>query len=1069
MTPDAAQSAVIDAPAESSSVVIGAPGTGKTATLETRLVQLVREGVLASDEVLALTPTRQTATVMRDRLGVALGVATPGALARSIGSFAFQIVRAGALARGAEPPVLLTGADQDRIIAELLAASGPDAWPEELGAALRGSATFRAELREFLAECTRWGIDAAWLRASNDLRWRAVGTFLEEYNAVMAWMRPGHRETAELLREAASIVHKGESLGALDRLRLVLVDDAQELTRGGVDLVRALRERGVAVMAFGDPDIASGAFRGASPELFTELTASLGRVFVLNQAHRPSPSLRAVTARLTQAIGAAGRVDHRMPPGLAETGGEDSEAVRVFFAASPHEEIDRIAGTLRHWHLAEGIAWQSLAVIAHDGGQLARLEAELAAREVPTRAAGVQRPLGSEPIVRDIAEIVLLALTPPSSRDPELISRALRSSFGGLDAVSLRRLRSRLRHHELADGGSRGAGELLREAMEHPAALTLIDAPEARAAEHFAETLHRVSAASEQSAHELLWIVWDRARGLDGRRLATSLQQASGAGGSGAHRAVLPGDTEADRILDALVALFGAAKRANERSPGEPAAVFLGEMLESAVPEDSLSVGARPGTVTVLTPAAALGTEFEGVVIAGVQDGVWPNVRLRGGLFSSGALAELAQSDASPHSQGMPASTIDRRKAALHDELRLFVRAVSRARTRVLVTAVRDEDLVPSPLFALLPEPSDEGAHPASEHPLTLRGLVARHRRTLTTSSSTHARTEAAEQLAVLAREGVAGADPRQWYGMLQPTTTAPLVDLGERPVRVSPSQIESFEECAVDWVIGALGGKTSSNAAGIGTVLHAAMEAVPQGGREELRRVVDDHWGELEFDAAWLAGRERRRAEMLIERLDAYLGRVVHEGGSVISAEASFELEIELDAEGGPRVVAASGASGARAVLAGFIDRVELYPPGKGEKLANAETPHRPAPRAVVVDLKTGRLEKRYLDQHVADHAQLAAYQLAFHEGAVPEGAGADFGGSRLVLIGVDPRKGEHYRIAQQNPHDEQQRQAFLERIATAARGMAAADFIAHVDTHCLSDNYAVCRIHTIGAVSAP
>src|SRR5690606_21705745 len=173
--------------------------------------------------------------------------------------------------------------------------------------------------------------------------------------------------------------------------------------------------------------------------------------------------LRAVTARLTQAIGAAGRIEHRMPPVPAEA---DDEAVRVSFAASPHEEIDRIAATLRHWHLAEGMAWQSLAVIAHDSGQVARLETELAAREVPTRAAGVQRPLGSEPVVREIAEIVLLALTPPSNRDPELVSRALRSIFGGLDAVSLRRLRSRLRHHELAEGGSRAAGELLREAME---------------------------------------------------------------------------------------------------------------------------------------------------------------------------------------------------------------------------------------------------------------------------------------------------------------------------------------------------------------------------------------------------------------------------------------------------------------------------------------------------------------------------------------------------------------------------------------------------------------------------
>ncbi len=1059
MIPDDAQRAVADAPADTSAVVIGAPGTGKTTTLETRLVRLVQEGELAPEEVLALTPTRQTATVLRDRIGVRLGVATPGALARSVGSFAFQIVRAGAAARGQEPPALLTGADQDRVIAEILEADGTD-WPEELGPALRASPSFRAELREFLAESVRLGIGAERLRASENATWRAVGIFLREYEAVMAWMRTAHRETAELEREAAALIRGGADLGPLGRLRLVLIDDAQELTRGGVDLVRALHERGIAVVAFGDPDIASGAFRGASPELFAELAAALGEVWVLDHAHRQSEALRSVTSRLTQAIGAAGRVDHRMSPGRDPV---DDERVRAFLAASPHEEVDRIAGALRHWHLAEGIGWRHLAVIAHDSGQVARLEAELAAREVPTRAAGVQRPLGGETAVREIAEIVLLALTPAEERDPDAIARALRSEFGGLDAVSLRRLRSRLRHHELGDGGSRSAGELLREAMAHPASLALVDAPEARAAERFAETLALVQTTHDRSAHELLWLVWDRARGLDGRRLTTALQQAA-----------VQGSAEADRTLDALVALFGAAKRAGERAPGEPAAVFLNEVLTSAVPEDSLATAARSGTVTVLTPAASLGTEFEAVIVAGVQDGVWPNVRLRGGIFSTWSLA-----DARTGAARLAPEAIDRRRAALHDELRLFVRAVSRARTRLLVTAVRDEDHAPSPFLELMPEAPDDGVHPASEHPITLRGLVARHRRALTTSTSPQARTLAAEQLAVLAREGVAGADPEQWYGMRPSTTTAPLIDLGERAVRVSPSQIQGFEDCALDWVIRELGGKTPSLAAGLGTVLHAAMEKVPQGGRDELRKVVEERWGELEFEAEWIASRERRRAEALIERLDAYLRRVAGEGGRVVASETSFELEIELDAEDGPRVVAArareeseglrqAGADGTerspRAVLAGTVDRVELYPPGRGEKLPEGD-----APRAVVVDLKTGRSEERYLDRHVADHAQLAAYQLALRAGAIAGAEGAEPGGSRLVLIGIDPLKGDFYRIAQQSPQNDQERDALLVRIADGARGMASASFLAKVETHCVSESFAVCRIHTVGAVSAP
>ncbi len=1038
MTPDAAQRRVIDSAATASGVVIGAPGTGKTATLVARVVRLIGEGAVTPDEVLALTPTRQAATGLRDRIGVRLPVATPGAPARSLGSFAFQVVRARAVSRGREPPSLLTGADQDRIIADLLAEDGSAPaidWPASLSASVRASAAFRSELRVFLAECTELGVSTEELRATGDESWRAAADFIDDYREVLMGMRAAHRDAADLLDEAAAILAGADDaeLGPLARVRVVLLDDAQELTRGGITLVRALRRRGVAVLAFGDPDISSGAFRGASPEHFAELAALLGEVHVLDEPHRQNPPLTALTSTLTQSIGAGGRIEHRRRPSDVEPG----EAVAVHLASSPYEEADRIAGVLRDWHLSAGVGWEEMAVIAHDTRQITALEAELAAREVPTRAAGVPRPLGSESVVRDIAGVIRLALTPPAERDPEEIAHALRSPFGGLDAVGLRRLRARLRQHELALGGGRSAKELLREAMSRPGSLAVIDAPEARAAERLAETLAQTVAGEEagESAHELLWRVWDRARSLEGRRLESSWRQAAE-----------QSDAEISRALDALVALFDAAKRFGERSPDESASLFLREILDSEVPEDTLSAPERPGVVTLLTPATALGAEFEAVVIAGVQEGVWPNVRLRGGLLQTWRLADgIRAAREGISSPEIP--VLDRRRGALHDELRLFVRAVSRARSRLVVTATSDDDQSPSPFFAFLPDPADPGAHPAAEHPLTLRGLVARHRRTLTTATTPAARAEAAEQLMVLAREGVPGAAPEQWYGILPPSTTAPLIDTRQQPVRVSPSRMEGFEACALDWVIRRLGGDTSSAAAGLGTVLHAAMEAVPSGGREELRRVVEEHWGELEFEADWLAQKERRRAEVLIERLDRYLEHVGDEGGRVLHSEAGFELEIDGETDEGPRVV-----------LAGAIDRVEAYPPRDSEE----------SERVVIVDLKTGRNEDRYLPHHVTDHAQLAAYQLAFREGAIAGAEGGVLGGSRLVLIGKEPRKNEHFYIAHQQPYNDDARRAFLVRIIEDARGMAAAEFLARIDTHCLSDTYAVCHVHTIKAVSA-
>src|SRR5690606_22279981 len=119
------------------------------------------------------------------------------------------------------------------------------------------------------------------------------------------------------------------------------------------------------------------------------------------------------------------------------------------------------------------------------------------------------------------------------------------------------------------------------------------------------------------------------------------------------------------------------------------------------------------------------------VIVAGVQDGIWPNVRLRGGMLGTWRLADAVDALRTGRAP-TPPEALDRRRSALHDELRLFVRAVSRARTHLVVTAVEDDDSTPSPFFAFLPPAQPVAVHRSAEHPLTLRGLVARHRRTLT-------------------------------------------------------------------------------------------------------------------------------------------------------------------------------------------------------------------------------------------------------------------------------------------------------------------------------------------------
>ena len=133
-----------------------------------------------------------------------------------------------------------------------------------------------------------------------------------------------------------------------------------------------------------------------------------------------------------------------------------------------------------------------------------------------------------------------------------------------------------------------------------------------------------------------------------------------------------------------MVALFDAAARFVDRLPGARTEVFLDHVLGQELPADTLAPTADRGeAVRLLTAHAAKGLEWDVVVVAGVQEGVWPDLRLRGSVLGSERLVDvLAGRAARPGAVG-------RRVAALLDEeRRLFYVAATRARRQLLVTAV---------------------------------------------------------------------------------------------------------------------------------------------------------------------------------------------------------------------------------------------------------------------------------------------------------------------------------------------------------------------------------------------
>jgi superfamily I DNA/RNA helicase/RecB family exonuclease len=1028
-----ATSSVIDLVGPGHAAVFGAPGSGKTTLAIELVAELVARGMSPS-EVLVLAASRRTAATLRDALAVRIGIPTRGALARTASAVAFDLVRA----RSGRRVTLLTGAEHDQVIGELLEAQaldggGPE-WPDGLTDEVRALRGFRSELRDLLMRAVEQGLDASALdrlgeRAGRP-EWRAAARFLAEYADVKEQLRPTQYDSAELGAYAAAVVRRSlvdptdaAALGDLAALRLIVVDDAQEATEATAALLAAFASRGVRIVALGDPDVASNGFRGGRADLLGSLASVLGvdgvRRVVLPEVHRGRPEhrelLQSVTAHIGAALGGTHRSANRAAPGGDEAVHADPlDPVVGIEASSSAAEGAQVAALLRERHLLDGVPWSSMAVVLRSGAELPGFARALAGADVPVSGRHARSALrdapGAAPLIAAAASV--LGIDPLT---PESATELLTGPLGRLDRVGLRRLRLALRHEELAGGGTRSAEELIVEALDAPGGFATVDAPSGRRAARLARLLDSARRAAGRGAtvEELLWVLWHES-GLEA-------EWASQAGGSG----VLA--DEADRSIDGVVALFAAARRFVEREPGAPARRFIDDVLQNTLPEDSLAPERGDDAVVLATPPALVGREFDVIVVAGLQDGVWPNLRPRGTLLHAGALGPAVAADRAgePVPEPDPASVV--RAAVRADELRLFALAVSRARRQVVLACTANDDEQPSVLMGFAP---DRRA-PRRRRPLHLRGMVGALRR-----DAAGGDREAAAAIALLAEHGVPGAHPDDWYGLAAPSTTAPLVDLEGDPealVPVSPSQIDRVEESPLGWFVDHVAAPPSGLAASIGTIVHAVVEEAAASGERDVESLwasVERRWRDLRFEAGWVAERERRGARRMTEGAADYLRDADDAGVVVLGAEGRFTL-----------------VSG-RVRITGTIDRVEASPDGT----------------TVIVDIKTGRTPPTAAK--TADHPQLAAYQLAARAGALPN-AGR-LGGAKLVYV-ARPVGGRLYAERAQQPFDDEAEAAFRGRLDEVAGVMAGASFESPVEfPHGSRFGDWQYRVHLVPAVCA-
>lgn len=552
------------------------------------------------------------------------------------------------------------------------------------------------------------------------------------------------------------------------------------------------------------------------------------------------------------------------------------------------------------------------------------------------------------------------------SIDPDTAATLLTSPLGGMDTADLRRLGRALRDEERAAGNRvpPPSDVLIARALAEPERLTAHDPAYARAAQRLGVLLRKVRELLDGggTAEEALWELWT------GTPWPQRLERAALRGG--------PAGRNADRDLDAVCALFETAARAEERTGGRGALNFLDEVEAQDIAADTLARRPeRPAAVRLMTAHRAKGLEWGLVVVAGVQEGLWPDLRRRGSLLEADRIGRDGLAE--PLTPG----------ALLAEERRLFYVAATRARDRLVVTAVKapsdDGDQPSRFLTELGVEPRDITGRP--RRPLAVAPLVAELRATtVDPDASDVLRDAAARRLARLAaltgEEGqplVPAAHPYRWWGLQDPTHSGvPLRDR-DHPVTLSGSALDQLANtCALQWFLGreVRADAPATAAQGFGNVVHVLADEVASGRTPAdlavLMERLDSVWDALAFDAPWKSAQEKEHARAALERFLRW--HVMDRGGRTpVATEHDFDVTL--------------GAGPYEVRIRGSMDRVEQDEQG----------------RAYVVDFKTGK--QTPTKDEVAHHPQLAVYQLAVREGAVDDVFGGDRpapGGAELVQL---------------------------------------------------------------------
>lgn len=773
--------------------------------------------------------------------------------------------------------------------------------------------------------------------------------------------------------------------------------------------------------------------------------------------------------------------------------------VYKYALASSQDEANLIAQMLLEERIYGNHPYRESAIIVRNGADVARIRRVLSSNGIPSRTSAALVPVRDEPAVRPFLDALSLlvyarkrgekALNPAvhmpategaegaeaaerpgyealsAAEAEELMRRSLNdviaeesranplggaqsaitlltSRLGGASSMDVRRLRQQLRSIELQSGGHRPSDDLLLGALLHPE--TLPEEGVGRAVHRIAAVLsagRKALARPESTSTEVLWALWE-ASGLE----KVWVTQTRNAG---------PDADAAHRNLDAMIGLFEAADRFDEQMRGAGAEQFLDFIDAQDLPMDTLAArGVRQDAVEILTPALAAGQSWRTVYVCGLQEGTWPNTTVRGSLLATGDLVDLCdarirqRAEQQAGEEQVPPARIrsypERVRDTRHDELRMFAVAATRASTRLVLTAVRNDDEAPGEFFDfVLPTDavSDSTDVPITRvrRPATLRSLVAELRRTLVEESLNAMRAEDAQDgaqmhnapdedaltpeasayrldaasrtLARLANAQAPGAAPDEWWGLLPLSSTELLFahrpadhaeldenhgedgeehgeehgeeqaeNPGRRTITLSPSRLETIHSSPLDWLVSAARAEAQTD---LSRSLGTLVHAIAEEYPTGTLEELQTALDERISSLGVPARKEDETDEEYRERVP-WESYALYERAKRMILRLSYYYRQHMG-DAGWQNLGVEGSFAVRVPVpfdpAGEVGELDALLTGRVDRLEGTAPAEDGTRRYAIVDLKTGKSKPD--GKTMETHPQLAAYQIAVEAGA--------------------------------------------------------------------------------------